>query len=113
MIRRLLPAALSGLLLLSLSACGGGDVAIGGTVSGLPTGNTVTLQNNLTDDITVGANGSFWFSDPIADGETYSVTVKTQPAAATCVVTGGSGTVSSTANTTTEITTVAVTCTAT
>lgn len=108
-----LRVAVCGSLLLSLSACGGGDVAIGGTVTGLPTGNTVTLQNNGTDDITVGANGSFWFSDTIADGETYSVTVKTQPADATCTVTSGSGTVSSSSSsTTTQIDTVVVTCVA-
>ena len=43
-----------------LAACGGGE--IGGTVSGLGTGLSVTLLNNGSDSLTVSRNGSFAFA---------------------------------------------------
>src|SRR5690348_905891 len=98
------------LLAAALTACLG-SVDIGGTLSGLPSGSSVTLQNNGTDDLTLTADGSFTFSDAIGDGETYSVTVLTQPVGATCVVTNGTGTVAE--SSTSSITSVTVTCTAT
>ena len=75
--------------------------AIGGTVTGLPTGETVTLLNG-TDPLTVNANGGFTFSERVTAG--YAVTVQTQPASATCVVTNASGTASA------DVTDVTVTC---
>lgn len=68
--------------------------AVGGTVVGLAVGNSVVLQNNGADDLTIGANGAFVFDTEIEDGEAYSVTVLTQPAGQTCVVSNGSGTIS-------------------
>ncbi len=47
------------------------------------------LQNNGGDDITVSAKGPFTFSNMLANGKLYAVTVKTQPAGQTCRVTGG------------------------
>jgi hypothetical protein len=100
------------LLLLPLSLAGClGSVDIGGTLSGLPSGASVTLQNNGTDDLTLTADGSFLFTDPIGDGESYNVTVLTQPAGATCTVSGGTGTVAQ--DSSANITSVVVTCTAT
>jgi len=93
----------------ALAACLG-TVEIGGTVAGLPTGTTVTLQNNGDETLVVSANGSFTFGEAIGEGETYNVTVVTQPAGATCTVSGGSGTA---ASGTTSITSVSVTCTTT
>jgi hypothetical protein len=98
------------LLAAALTACLG-SVDIGGTLSGLPSGSSVTLQNNGTDNLTLTADGSFTFADAIGDGETYSVTVLTQPVGATCTVTSGSGTVSESSSS--SITSVVVTCTAT
>lgn len=98
------------LLAAALTACLG-SVDIGGTLSGLPSGSSVTLQNNGTDNLTLTADGSFTFADAIGDGESYSVTVLTQPVGATCTVTGGSGTVSESSST--SITSVGVTCVAT
>ena len=89
----------------------GGDVAamsaysVGGTVSGLT--GTVVLQDNVGDNLSVTANGSFTFPTHLAGGAAYSVTVKTQPARQACAVSGGSGTVG-----TAKVTSVAVTCTA-
>ena len=68
---------------------------IGGTVSGLTTGETVILKNNGADDKSVGANGSFTFTTSILSGSAYAVTVGTAPAGKTCTVSNGSGTVGS------------------
>jgi len=62
---------------------------VGGTVTGLT--GTVSLQNNVGDDITTSANTSFTFATTIADGTAYNVTVSSQPAGQTCSVTSGSG----------------------
>ena len=107
--RRPLAALAAAALAASLAACLG-SIDIGGTLTGLPSGASVTLQNNGGDNLTLTADGAFTFSEAIADGETYSVTVLTQPVGATCAVSGGSGTVSESSST--SITSVVVTCTA-
>ena len=81
---------------------------IGGTVSGLTTGNSVTLLDNGGDSLKVTANGKFTFTTALASGATYSVTVGTQPTGETCTVTAGSGTVG-----TANVTAVKVACKAT
>ncbi len=65
---------------------------INGSASGLGP-NSVTLQNNLTDDLVVSANGVFVFATALPDGSTYDVTVLTQPTGQTCDVTNGFGTI--------------------
>jgi hypothetical protein len=80
---------------------------IGGTVSGLISGRSVTLLDNGGNSLTVAANGSFTFTTALAGGATYAVTVGTQPSGETCTVTNGSGTVGSA-----NVTNVAVACTA-
>jgi cysteine-rich repeat protein len=70
---------------------------VGGAVTGLAAGNTVTLQNNLADDLNVTANGAFTFATALSDTDPYSVTVLTDPTTPnqTCsVVSGGSGNIS-------------------
>ena len=52
---------------------------VGGNVTGLADGNSVVLQNNGGDDLTVNANGGFTFSTGLPDASSYSVTVLTQP----------------------------------
>jgi hypothetical protein len=86
-------------------ACAVPTYTVGGTVSGLNTGTSVTLLDNGTDALTVSVNGTFKFKTALASGKTYSVTVGTQPTGETCTVTGGSGTVG-----TKNVTTVKVTC---
>jgi uncharacterized repeat protein (TIGR03803 family) len=78
---------------------------VGGTVSGLASGQSLTLQDNGGDDLVVTANGSFTFSNPLTTGASYAVTVLTQPSGQTCTVANGSGTVADS-----NITNVAVTC---
>lgn len=67
--------------------------SISGTVSGLA-GSGLSLFNNGGGGQTVSSNGAFSFDD-LADGESYDVTVGTQPTAPNqvCSVTGGSGTI--------------------
>lgn len=89
---------------LLLAGCGGGhsgnsgannvptSFTIGGLTSGLV--GTVVLQDNYGDDLSVSANGAFTFGSPLANGDTYNVTVLTQPAGETCSVSAGAGTVS-------------------
>ncbi|MBX5482180.1 MAG: hypothetical protein IRZ16_10145 [Myxococcaceae bacterium] len=72
---------------------------VGGMVVGLA-GSGLVLQNNLGDDVTVVGTGSqpFTFPTRLASGQTYSVTVKTQPTNPwqQCTVSGGTGTVGAT-----------------
>ena len=111
MFRRTTVSMLTALVSVALLvACGGGAASLGGTLSGLPSGTTVTLQNNAANDITVSANGSFWFSGTLDSGASYAVTVLTQPVGGTCSVTNASGTIDSYGD---DVSSVTVTCTTT
>ncbi len=85
---------------------GGGTTTytIGGTLSGLASGESVVLLDNGGDALTVSANGAFTFKTAIAAGGAYAVTVGTQPGGQTCSVAAGSGTASA------NVTSVTVTC---
>ncbi|MGP0020214.1 MAG: beta strand repeat-containing protein [Candidatus Sulfotelmatobacter sp.] len=74
-------------------ACTAKDYTVGGTVSGLGTGDSVTLLDNGANALTVTANGKFTFTTALASGTAYAVTVGTLPTGETCTVTNGSGTV--------------------
>lgn len=78
---------------LCLAGCGGGE--IGGTLSGLGTDRSLTLDNNGSDTLTLTKNGSFTFANTVAANKSYDVTVSTQPVGQVCTVTSGSGTVNS------------------
>ena len=86
-------------------ACASVTSTVGGTVTGLPKGTTLVLQNNAADDLTLTDGGPFTFATKVGSGKPYAVTVLTAPAGITCTVASGSGTMGSTA-----ITNVAVTC---
>src|ERR1035437_10324073 len=92
-----------------LTACGGGgggsggaggggvvsptSYSIGGTVSGLAVGNSITLSDNGSDSISVSANGTFTFNTKLPSSQAYSVTLSsTSPVVQPCSVTYGSGT---------------------
>lgn len=72
--------------------CSTNTRTVGGSVSGLRVSESVVLQNNGGDNLTVNSNGSFTFSTPVAQAASYKVTVLTQPTTQTCTVTNGSGT---------------------
>ncbi len=95
-----------------LSACGGGGgggpaatYSVGGTISGLASGQSVVLQNNGGDNLTISSNGSFTFPTQLAGGAPYAVTVKTPPTGVACTVSAGNNSIGSN-----NVTNVAVTC---
>ncbi len=71
-----------------LAGCHGDTITetVGGTVIGLQTGASVSLQDNGIDTLTVNANGNFTFPTALDVGTTYVVTVSTQPNGETCTV---------------------------
>ncbi len=90
----------------SIAPPAAGTFTVGGTLSGLPLGGSITLQNNGGDDLILVANGAFTFATAILDGAGFDVQVSSQPAAANCVVANGVGTVAGA-----NVTNVVVTCT--
>lgn len=61
-------------------------------ISGLASGASITLRNNTSDTLTESVDGTYAFSQKIAEGASYQVVVQTPPAGQTCTVTNGSGT---------------------
>jgi len=99
-------------VLVALAACATSTVAhatsytIGGTVSGLSAGVSITLFLNDAYETTVTGSGSFTFSDgALTSGLPYAVAIGTQPPWETCAVSNGTGTVGSA-----NVTNVSVTC---
>ena len=93
----------------SLAACSGGissvdttmavaafQFKVGGSVTGL-TGSNLVLQNNGGDNLAITANGTFAFATPLIRGDSYSISVSTEPSAPnqTCLATNNTGTVGS------------------
>ena len=85
-----------------LSSCGGGGspagtppptYTVGGTLSGLASGSTVTLENNGGDALTLSSNGTFTFATPLLDGAGYNVTIAALPADQPCTAIYGAATV--------------------
>ena len=69
------------------------DFTLGGTVSGLRAGASVTLANS-GESLPVAANGTFTFPTRLKAGAAYNITV-TPPAGYTCKATGATGTIAS------------------
>ncbi len=63
---------------------------IGGTVKGLKEGSII-LQNNAGDDISIDANGSFTFKEPVVKDSDYNVTIRSQAGIKPCRVINGAG----------------------
>ncbi len=102
--------ALALLIALILSACGSGPevsttpppdsspatgLSIGGNISGLGAGKSLLINLNGSNALTLSANGSFTLPNTFISGSSYSVTVGAQPVEQTCMITNGSGTVTS------------------
>lgn len=75
-------------------SCVTNSYSVGGVITGLPTGSSVTLANNGANSTTISNNGSYIFSSKINYGEKYSVTITTGPKNYECSVANGSGTAS-------------------
>lgn len=107
--------ALSFGMSVGLVACGGGgggaspdtstSYSVTGTIAGLTAGGLVLA--NGADTVAPAANAtSFQFPTKLANGASYSVSVKTQPAGLNCTVVNASGTIAAQ-----SVSNVAVTCT--
>src|ERR1700722_18456816 len=67
---------------------------VGGTITGSE-GETIVLQDDGGDNLTLMTDGAFTFATPLATGTPFTVTVSSQPANLTCTVANGTGTVGS------------------
>lgn len=87
-------------------ACGSNQFTVGGTVTGLA-GSGLVLLLDGGDGLDIPSNGSFAFERALASGDSYNVTVGTQPSdpAQICTVANSGGTIGST-----NVTSVRVTC---
>ncbi len=81
--------------------------SVGGTVSGLREGQTITLLNSGGDNLRIDANGPFLFDAPLEDGSQYDITqVKaSEKSGLTCDFEKASGTLSGA-----DVTDVAILC---
>ena len=79
---------------------------VGGSVTGL-VGSGLVVQTNASNNMSIASSGNYVFST-LASGSNYTITVMTQPSGPTqtCVVTNGTGII-----TTANVTNVAITCT--
>jgi mono/diheme cytochrome c family protein len=78
---------------------------IGGTVTGLAAGTSLTLRLDGSQDLVVSSNASFTFDTPLPTGTRYRVVVDAQPYDQHCTVTGGLGVVADA-----PVTSITVTC---
>jgi len=69
--------------------CSNNNYSVSGSISGLL--ESVILQNNAGDDLTLNSDGSFTFLTTLVHGSNYAVTNLTQPVGQTCTVSNGDG----------------------
>lgn len=82
------------LLVPCLGGCGVNDQSknLGGTLSGLKAGLSVTLKNNNNGDVLqLTENGPFHFQIYMGSGNPYTVIVVDQPTGQTCSIRNGTG----------------------
>ncbi|MDH4262585.1 MAG: hypothetical protein OEV78_06005 [Spirochaetia bacterium] len=70
---------------------GGGNstYSIGGTVTGLTAGDSLILQNNSGDDLSISANGAFTFRTKLTNNSKYNVQVLSATVAGGGICTAG------------------------
>jgi hypothetical protein len=86
--------------------CATKTYTIGGSLTGLASGDTLVLANTNGDQTTVNATlSAYTMSQPVAYGSGYAITVMTAPAGKTCTIANSSGT-----DVTSNVTNVNVTC---
>jgi uncharacterized repeat protein (TIGR03803 family) len=88
--------------MLASIGCGGGSISggsttytLGGTLAGLGADQSVSLQDNRGDTLTLSSNGAFSFPMSLETGSDYAVTVQSHTPGIACSVSKGSGTVGS------------------
>lgn len=112
--KKLLQISVLSASILALVGCGGGGsdsssssatYAIGGTLSGLGSGNSVELLLNGGAPLPLNSDGTFVFGSKVAANGSYAVTVGAQPTGQICTVNNGTG-----SGVNANITNVSVTC---
>jgi hypothetical protein len=89
----------------SISVTCVGPFSVGGQVSGLSSGASLSITNNGADALPVTANGSFTFHTALKPGSSFLAAISQLPAGEQCGLTGGSGTVA-----TSNYTAIAIAC---
>lgn len=84
-----------------------GDVSIGGTVSGLAGDGLVLIDAPTGDTVAIAADGDYVFPNRLVQGDSYSVSVYSQPAGQACRVQNYAGVAA------TDVTDINVSCSAT
>ncbi len=84
-----------------LLACGGGGTTqsttsytVGGSLSGLASGQSVSIAGASGVSATFSANGNYTFVAAVPDGATYNLSISAQPNGQICSISNASGTVS-------------------
>jgi len=77
---------------------------VGGAIEGLA--GSLILQNNRVDDLVVDSNGSFKFSNSLADGKEFNVVIRELPSNQSCAIENGTGSVNGS-----DVSDIRVTCT--
>lgn len=67
---------------------------VGGKLSGMDQGSSITIQNNGGDNLSLSANGNFTFATSMAAGASYAVTILSTSLGESCTISNGAGTVS-------------------
>ncbi len=88
--------------------CSDNPAVLGGTVSGLPSGTSVSLSTTIgsagaASVASISANGPYSLAQRPASGAAYAVTITTQPQGASCTVSNGSGTAGASAITNIDV----------
>ncbi len=68
---------------------------LGGTLTGLPTGDSITLSNSATSEsLPLSADGAFSFAQKVAPGKAYAVRISAGPSTTgvTCAISNATGT---------------------
>ncbi|MFL9889137.1 NHL repeat-containing protein [Paraburkholderia agricolaris] len=84
----------------------GSSYTIGGSVSGLDSGRSLSVLDNGADTLSITANGAFTFATPVSFNKAYAVTVGSQPSWQNCSVGNDSGVATS------NVTNVTISCVA-
>ena len=81
--------------LLMLAACHDNSAppqfTVSGKINNVFSGQTVTVDNNGGDALSLTANGAFQFVTPSNRNGAYHVTIATQPTGQVCTVSNGVG----------------------
>lgn len=73
--------------------CSTDSYTVGGSVSGLISGTTLTLQDGQGGQATITTNGTYAFNTSLPSGTSYTVSLVSPPAGESCAVANATGTV--------------------